>query len=130
MEQAVITYGHKTESLDTENDIKKRVDYIVNRIADSENATCWGVDCAHVARYMDKSFEQYVAESSSSYKLLWRLAYAVKNSDHELIYEALNEALEHIDSYEKAHNDREAPPRPGDAPRAHHSGLGEQRTVQ
>lgn len=114
MEQAVIAYGHKTKSLDTENDIKKRVDYIVNRIADSENAICWGVDCAHVARYMDKSFEQYVAESSSSYKILWRLACAVKNSDHELIYEALNEALEHIDSYEKAHNDCKAPPRPGE----------------
>ena len=122
-------YGHKTKSLDTDNDIKKQVDYIVNRIADSENAACWGEDCAHAARYMNKSFEQYTAEASSSYKILWRLAYAVKNSDHELIYEALNEALEHIDSYEKAYDNRKAPARPGDAPRALGDGFGEEGTL-
>lgn len=127
VETAVRVYGHKIGVFDTEDDIKKRVNYIVNRIADSENAICWGVDCTHVARYMDKSFEEYVAESSSSYKILWRLAYAVKNSDHELIYEALNEALEYIESHEEAYDDRQAPPRPGDAPRDPISCFGEAR---
>lgn len=114
MEQAVVVYGRRTGAFKTADDIDRRIDYIVDRIADSESAICWGVDCAHVARYMDKSFEQYIAEASSSYKILWRLAYAVKNLPPELIHEALNEALGYIDSYEKAHNDREAPPRPGE----------------
>lgn len=114
VETAVRVYGHNIRTFDTEDDIKKRVNYIVDRIADSENAICWGVDCAHVARYMDKDFDRYMSEAPSSYKILWRLAYAVKHSDHDLIYEALNEALEHIDSYAKAHNALQAPPRPGE----------------
>lgn len=129
VETAVRVYGHKIRTFDTEDDIKKRVNYIVNRIADSESTICWGVDCTHVARYMDRSFEQYTAEASSSYKLLWRLAHAVKHLSPVLINEALNEALEYIESHEEACDDRQAPPRPGDAPRGFDNGLGEEVTL-
>lgn len=129
VEEAVRIYGRMSRSFNTQDNIEHRVNYIVEMISDSENAVCWGVSCSHVARYMDKSFKQYNEEASSSYKLLWNLVYAVKHLPPELIHEVLNEALEHIESYEEAYNDRQAPPRPCDAPRDFGNGLGEEGTL-
>lgn len=105
--------------------LDKRVYSIVERIVDEQNAICWGVDCAHVARYLDKNYEQYLDESSQSYKTLYRLVYALRQTDNNLVYEALNEAYAWIDSYEEASRDRQAPTRPGYAARVTGDGVGE-----
>lgn len=112
--QAVAVYGFKTKSLKSSEDWSTRVDCIVQRILDSENAICWGVDCAHVARYMDKSYEQYCQEASHSGQLLYRLHNAVNSKDNALIYEAMNETVQYLDSYQKAYADREEIARPGE----------------
>jgi len=127
--QAVAVYGFKTKALKGSEDWSTRVDCIVQRICDSENAICWGVDCAHVARYMNKSYEEYCQEASHSGKLLYRLHYAVNSKDAELIHEAMNEASQYVDAYQKAYANRKEVARPGDVARDLRSDDGEQGTL-
>lgn len=127
--QAVAVYGFKKNVLKSSEDWSTRVDYIVQRLLDSDNAICWGVDCAHVARYMDKSYEEYCQEASKSGELLYRLHYAVNSKDAELIHEAMNEAAQYIDDYQKAYANRKEVARPGEAPRALRNHDGEEGTL-
>lgn len=127
--QAVAVYGFKKKVLKSSEDWSTRVDYIVQRLLDSDNAICWGVDCAHVARYMDKSFGQYFKESSQSYKVLHHLVQVLIHGDEAQRLEAMNDAIRYLESHEKAWPVNEEITRPGDAPRALRNHDGEEGTL-
>lgn len=101
------------------------VQCIVERIIDEQNAICWGVDCSHVARYLDKNYETYLKHSSQAVQLLESILTAYQSESGEFV-SLMDEAKEFLDGHKKAHDQSGEVEAPGATPRVTGDGLAGQ----
>ncbi len=74
-----VLHGHDPED--------EQVRCVVQRLLDEQNAVCWGVDCSHVAKFLDRDYASYAKSESRAVKLLRDLVEALEDCD-DLSYEA------------------------------------------
>lgn len=66
VENAVRVYAKRLK----EDSDDHTVECVVQRLLDEQSAVCWGVDCVHVAKYLDKDYDDYVRHQNTAVQIL------------------------------------------------------------